>query len=420
MAGEDGDRPPELPGNEKNRAHLLRGAGVRQMLIENMMYFALGVLVAGLLALIILPAVWKRAVRLTKRRIEAATPITMAEFRADKDQLRAEFALTTRRLEVNIETLRAKLTESLADVNQKRADVATLQAEREQHLRQIAELEGRQKDLLARVAELEREGTEFVERLQTRDGETQMRAEELGKLRETIRTSLPPGLLVDLDTLSGDYAQDIERLSATLLVQSRRAAFLEDQARSLLERLENSDRRSAETVAAIAAMREALSISEDSKSADADSLLAAEARIASAESRLNALLAETGNNVEISAGRTEQLLADKLTQEAELESLRNKVANVESAILADWDTERLEEAQLREKLNDIAANVGRLVYAVETETPLVANDGESLFDRVQRFADNSDFKDVPVQPARGERKGGVSDRMAAIREIQGR
>ncbi len=390
------------------------------MLIENMMYFALGVLVAGLLALIILPAVWKRAVRLTKRRIEAATPITMAEFRADKDQLRAEFALTTRRLEVNIETLRAKLTESLADVNQKRADVATLQAEREQHLRQIAELEGRQKDLLARVAELEREGTEFVERLQTRDGETQMRAEELGKLRETIRTSLPPGLLVDLDTLSGDYAQDIERLSATLLVQSRRAAFLEDQARSLLERLENSDRRSAETVAAIAAMREALSISEDSKSADADSLLAAEARIASAESRLNALLAETGNNVEISAGRTEQLLADKLTQEAELESLRNKVANVESAILADWDTERLEEAQLREKLNDIAANVGRLVYAVETETPLVANDGESLFDRVQRFADNSDFKDVPVQPARGERKGGVSDRMAAIREIQGR
>jgi hypothetical protein len=63
------------------------------MLIENMMYFALGLLVAGLIALIIMPAVWKRAVRLTKRRIEAATPITLSEFRADKDQLRAEFAL---------------------------------------------------------------------------------------------------------------------------------------------------------------------------------------------------------------------------------------------------------------------------------------------------------------------------------------
>jgi hypothetical protein len=77
------------------------------MLIENMMYFALGLLVAGLIALIIMPAVWKRAVRLTKRRIEAATPITLSEFRADKDQLRAEFALSTRRLEMNVEAHRS-------------------------------------------------------------------------------------------------------------------------------------------------------------------------------------------------------------------------------------------------------------------------------------------------------------------------
>ncbi|MBI4045656.1 MAG: hypothetical protein HY371_02455, partial [Devosia nanyangense] len=55
--------------------------------IENIMYFALGLLIAALLALAIMPAIWKRAVRLTKRRIEAATPMSMAEFRADKDQL---------------------------------------------------------------------------------------------------------------------------------------------------------------------------------------------------------------------------------------------------------------------------------------------------------------------------------------------
>ena len=65
------------------------------MVIENIMYFVLGLLMSGLLALIILPAVWRRAVRLTKKRIEAATPMTMAEFRADKDQLRAEFAMST-------------------------------------------------------------------------------------------------------------------------------------------------------------------------------------------------------------------------------------------------------------------------------------------------------------------------------------
>ena len=64
------------------------------MSIESMMYFALGALAAGLVMLLIMPAIWRRAVRLTKKRIEAATPITLAEFRADKDQLRAQFALS--------------------------------------------------------------------------------------------------------------------------------------------------------------------------------------------------------------------------------------------------------------------------------------------------------------------------------------
>jgi DNA repair exonuclease SbcCD ATPase subunit len=390
------------------------------MLIENMMYFALGALVAGLLALIILPAVWKRAVRLTKRRIEAATPITMAEFRADKDQLRAEFALSTRRLEMNVETLRRKLTEQLAEVNQKRADLATLKAERDQHLGVVQELERREAELRSRVTELEREGTELMERLRLRDEEMALRTQELSKLRDSVRNDLPPGLAVDPSSLSGDYNEDIDRLSAALAVQSKRAAFLEDQARSLIERLENSDRRSNETTAAIASMREALNARNDSKSADAETLLAAEARIASAENRLNALLAETGTLVEISAGRAEQLLADKLTLEAEVESLRNKVANVESSILADWDTERLEEAHLREKLNDIAASVSRLVYAVETESPMGNTEGESLFDRVQRFADDRDSaSNTPPKPAKGQRSGAVSDRMAALREIRG-
>ena len=81
------------------------------MSIESMMYFALGALASALVMLMILPAVWRRAVSLTRKRIEAATPITLAEFRADKDQLRAEFALSTRRLEMNVEALRQRLSE---------------------------------------------------------------------------------------------------------------------------------------------------------------------------------------------------------------------------------------------------------------------------------------------------------------------
>lgn len=392
------------------------------MLIENIMYFALGVMVAGLVALIILPAVWKRAVRLTKRRIEAATPITMAEFRADKDQLRAEFALSTRRLEMNVEALRKRLAEQLGDANQQRSDMGALKTERDQHLAIVRELESREAELRARILELERDGTDLAQRLRMRDRELDVRGSELVKLRDTVRGGLPRGTDLEGKSLSGDYDEDIDRLTTALAIERKRASFLEEQARSLINRLETSDRRSAETTAAIAGMREALAHHDDKKAADAENLVAAEARIASAENRLNALLAETSQIVEQSNGRAEQLLADKLSLEAEVEGLRQQVANVESTIMADWDSERIEEAYLREKLNDIAASVSRLVYAVDTETPVARAQEESLFDRVQRFADDGETTDtLPVKPAKGGRKGGsVSDRMAALKEIQGR
>ena len=390
------------------------------MLIENIMYFALGLLVAGLVALVIMPAVWKRAVRLTKRRIEAATPITMAEFRADKDQLRAEFALSTRRLEMNVEALRKRLAEQLSDVNQKRTDLGALKAERESHLAVVRELEAREVELRARILELEKDGADLANRLRKRDRELETRAAEIDTLRNSLRGGLAKATKVDGMALSGNYEDDIEQVTTALAIERKRAAFLEDQARSLIERLEKSDRRSAEASAAIAQMRDALAGKEAQREADAEELVAAEARIASAENRLNALLAETSQVVEKTEGRAEQLLADKLSMEEELERLRAKVANVEAGIMADWETERFEEAHLREKLNDIAASVSRLVYAVDHDTPVNAvPESESLFDRVQRFADDGEGVDVLPAPANSQ-SGRVSERLAALKEIQGR
>ena len=53
------------------------------------------------------------------RRLEAATPLSIAEIRADKDQLRAEFAMSTRRLEMSVEQMKAKTTGQLAELGKK-------------------------------------------------------------------------------------------------------------------------------------------------------------------------------------------------------------------------------------------------------------------------------------------------------------
>ena len=90
-------------------------------MIDSIMYFGIGFLVAALLGLLFIPAVHNRAIRLTMKRLEASTPVSITEIRADKDQLRAEFAVSTRRLELKIEKLKAQTTSQLAELG-KRTD----------------------------------------------------------------------------------------------------------------------------------------------------------------------------------------------------------------------------------------------------------------------------------------------------------
>ena len=99
------------------------GALLRGMIepIEPMMYLGIGFLLATLIGFVVSPLIHNRAVRLTMRRLEAATPLSVAEIQADKDQLRAEFAMSTRRLEMHLERFRNKDACQLAELG-RRAD----------------------------------------------------------------------------------------------------------------------------------------------------------------------------------------------------------------------------------------------------------------------------------------------------------
>jgi len=98
-------------------------------MIESVMYFGIGFLVATLLGLLFVPLVHNRAVRLTMKRLEASTPLSMVEIRADKDHLRAEFAISTRRLEMTIEGLKAKTSAQLAELGKKTDEINQLKKE---------------------------------------------------------------------------------------------------------------------------------------------------------------------------------------------------------------------------------------------------------------------------------------------------
>jgi hypothetical protein len=116
-------------------------------MIEPIMYVGLGFLAASLLALVTIPLIHVRAVRLTLRRIDAETPLSMAEIQAEKDQLRAEFAMSTRRLEINLEQLTAKTMNQLVELGKRAATIKRLEAELVEKTAMIFMLEARDKAL---------------------------------------------------------------------------------------------------------------------------------------------------------------------------------------------------------------------------------------------------------------------------------
>src|SRR4030081_176995 len=121
--------------------------GPEAFMIEPIMYFGSGFLASSLLGLIIVPFVHARAVRLTVRRLEAATPLSMAEIQADKDQLRAEFAMSTRRLEMSVEQMKAKTTGQLTEIGKKSEAVGRLKLELGEKTAGLFALEAKEKQL---------------------------------------------------------------------------------------------------------------------------------------------------------------------------------------------------------------------------------------------------------------------------------
>src|ERR1700754_2127065 len=126
-------------------------------MVEPIMYFAIGFLVSTLLGLAIVPLVHSRAVRLTTRRLEAATPLSMAEIQADKDQLRAEFAMSARRLEMSVEQLKNKTTSQLAELGKKSDAINRMKVELGEKNATIFSLEAREKAMKDQLRATEEE-----------------------------------------------------------------------------------------------------------------------------------------------------------------------------------------------------------------------------------------------------------------------
>ena len=228
-------------------------------MIEAIMFFALGFLAASLIALVLLSAVWHRAVRLTTRRIEGAIPVSMAEIQADKDQLRAEFAMSTRRLEASVEQLKLKTTDQLAEIGRKTDVVRQLKSDVEETTAAVTSLEAQERALRDKLRATEEELSAKSRELHEAEGHLSSKLNELSQINRTlseksIEADSQRVEIVALETqcdtlkhrvvdLERDVAATEERLAEERGVVERTARTLAEER----EKVENLTRRLADT-----------------------------------------------------------------------------------------------------------------------------------------------------------------------------
>ena len=428
-------------------------------MIEPIMYFGIGFLVAALLGLLFVPLVHERAVRLTMRRLEAATPLSIAEIRADKDQLRAEFAMSTRRLEMSVEQMKAKTTGQLSELGKKTDAIIHLKKElgdktatifelesRERNLRdqlrateeefklKSGSLHGAERTLSDKEAELAKLLAELGERsimadsqrvelaalraqveamkVSVADYERAVRVTEERLARERAETEAAANQSNEARGKLGELATRTTELEHQLMVQKTEAEVLSRRAQELEARLGDQGRLLSERQLEVQRLR---------------------ADLEGAKKIENDLREELGNVGVRSNGAVNKFRTDIVQLEAQLAAaveerakLQGEVASIRRDTESTWATERVENALLRERINDVAAEVARLTAALEgPSSPIEAilavaasAAGKAAGGSPSTNGTNAEAAGAAAESAEG--KGTLADRIRALQSTASR
>ncbi len=344
----------------------------------------LGFLAAGLIALLVAPAIWNRAVRLTKRRIEAKVPLTLSDIQADKDRMRAEFAISTRRLEITIKDQREKAAQQLLELNHRRNEAKSATDERDRLAKRLEELEATHAQMRKDFEERERQLALVADKLSATSEQLDEKTIELSKLEllfedASLSSSSRQIELVaresDLDRLTDslkkqraerkeldkeirETAAENRKLKEELRLERNRLDSLEQRTEALVATLSDREDRLERRERDLARLRERVGDEDGHVSAvmpaqDDPRATALEAEI----ERLKQMLAAAPVVTEASTDETARI-------EARLEAVREENRKLREQLTRLTNGEEA-EAILRDQISDLAAKVVHLTALAE-------------------------------------------------------
>ena len=416
-------------------------------MIEPIMFFGIGFLVAALIGLVVVPLVHGRAVRLTMRRLEAATPLSMAEIQADKDQLRAEFAMSTRRLEVSVEALRTKSTSQLAELGKKGDAINRLKIELGEKTATIFALEARDKALRDQLRTTEDEYLIKTSAMLDAQRALSDKEAELAKLTGDLgeRSSIADSQKIDIVALRTQVDALKDRLDSAgnelKAVEDRRDSErveLKAATHELSEergKVDNLGRRTSDLEQQLVAQTTEAEIL-GRRAQDLENRLGEQSRLLNesefeikqlrgeidsarkTEGELRAAIIELDGRTSSAASKLKtenaQLQAELDRTKDERDRLARDLGSMKRETEESWASERVENALLRERINDVAAEVARLASALEgPDSPIDAIlAAETARDRtgngIVAARDGADLAETPST------NGNLADRIRAL------
>lgn len=374
-------------------------------MIQATLIFILGFLSAVFLAVLVAPAIWRRAVALTRRRIEAALPLTMNEIRADKDAVRAEYAMATRKLEVTVRSLREQIAAQSVEVDRVRDDERRIMRERDEKAEEIAALRRQEADLRAALQKGEEEIARLAGLIAERDrliGERDREIEKLGAMYDEasfnassrqIDLVAQESKIEKLEEEASALREQHEAAQAELRQMTAQAAELDQSVRAEKRRIVALERKLEKLTATLSDREEKL----ERRERDLERLRAKLGQ-ASDSGR------ETAAKLAAEQDRAVRLREELAVQARELKAMRAVQEKKLQAANGEGGGDAIESALLRERINDLAAEVVSLTARLEGP--------DSEIDRLLAAA--------PAAGGTGDGAPSLAERIRALQKAAGR
>ena len=236
--------------------------------IETIMLFALGFILAALIAMFLGRGLWNYGVKIGQRRMQKLSPLTITEVQADRDRLRAEYAVMTRKLELRLDDLKDRMAEQMAEVSRNKTRIEDLHAQIDERDQLLAEREAEsaamkskfeplEAELASRTASIQqlkeqlRNKSEQAENAQREVVQMRVRLEEKDNLIAELETNAAAALhKSEIDKAITDKVAHISKLTETIQEHKTNLNAQQEEIRSLESSIKDAEKKTDQAASA--------------------------------------------------------------------------------------------------------------------------------------------------------------------------